>query len=110
MANFDIPDNPEFSSELRKFETTDPAHADLFNEVTEKLFTNELALKKMCEKPPLNYTTNEDIDNIVCGNYNEESDTSTDTGSGGTVIIPDGDIDPVTEEEMSDLVGGFFDS
>ena len=45
MANFNIPDNPEYTDQIRKFETTDPAHADLFNSVAGKLVENDAFLK-----------------------------------------------------------------
>ncbi|EET60436.1 hypothetical protein BRYFOR_07632 [Marvinbryantia formatexigens DSM 14469] len=44
MANFEIPAHLEFVEELRKFETTDPAHADLFNAVVQVLLNNEVYL------------------------------------------------------------------
>lgn len=40
MANYVIPDNPIYSSEIRKFEPTDPAHADLFNVVFQAIINN----------------------------------------------------------------------
>lgn len=46
MSNFPIPDNPEFTSELRKLETTDPVHADTFNNDLKVLIENDAALKK----------------------------------------------------------------
>ena len=36
---------PEFSESLDIFETTDPAHADLFNQVNKKVFENTLHLR-----------------------------------------------------------------
>lgn len=50
MANFNIPENPEYTSEVRKFETTDPAHADLFNAVTQVLLNNDTFLKQVTEQ------------------------------------------------------------
>ena len=41
MADFDIQDPNVFSEKLRKFETTDKAHADLFNAVVEVLINND---------------------------------------------------------------------
>lgn len=38
-------DNPKFSSTLKELETTDPAHADLFNQINKDLFNNTLFLK-----------------------------------------------------------------
>lgn len=49
MANFDIPENPEYSEEVRKFEEEDPGHADLFNTVVETLLNNEAFLKKLAD-------------------------------------------------------------
>ena len=49
MANFEIPLNPEFSLQVRKFETTDPAHAKLFNAVTQSLLTNDAFLRNIVE-------------------------------------------------------------
>ena len=50
MANFEIPENPEYIEEIRKFETTDPAHAELFNNVIKSLINNETFLKKVAEQ------------------------------------------------------------
>ena len=46
MANFQIPGEPGYTEEIRKFETTDPAHADLFNEAFQKLVENDAYLKR----------------------------------------------------------------
>ncbi len=61
MANFEIPENPIYSSELRKFETTDQAHASLFNQVTERLLHNEVFLKKVVD------TLLEDMEDVIDG-------------------------------------------
>lgn len=45
MANFEIPSNPEYTEQIRKFETKDPAHADLFNAVIGALLSNDVFLK-----------------------------------------------------------------
>lgn len=45
MANFEVPENPEYSEVVRKFEEDDLAHADLFNDVTQKLVDNDNFLK-----------------------------------------------------------------
>lgn len=37
--------SPEFTESIGEFETTDPAHADLFNGVTTAIFQNTLVLK-----------------------------------------------------------------
>ena len=45
MANFNIPENPEYIDLIRMFETGDPGHADLFNAVIERLIHNDAFLK-----------------------------------------------------------------
>lgn len=44
MANFDTSD-AAYNAELRKFETTDPVHADTFNQVAEQLIKNDVAIR-----------------------------------------------------------------
>lgn len=51
MSNISIPENPEFSLELRQLLETDPAHADLFNELSQRLLENDAAL--LGEKEPI---------------------------------------------------------
>lgn len=50
MENFEIPMNPEFSLQVRKFKTTDPAHADLFNEVVQALLNNDCFLRELASQ------------------------------------------------------------
>lgn len=50
MANFEIPENPEYIKEIRKFEPKDPAHAELFNAVTQALVNNDEFLRKVIEQ------------------------------------------------------------
>ncbi len=45
MSDFLIPDNPEYSVEMRKLEVTDPAHANLFNAMFAKLLENDAYFK-----------------------------------------------------------------
>ena len=47
MANFEVPENPEFTEDIRKLETTDPRHANIFNAVFEPIINNVLHVKKM---------------------------------------------------------------
>ena len=49
MALFDKPETPVFDEELRQLETSDKAHATLFNTLFSKLFVNTLFLKKKTE-------------------------------------------------------------
>lgn len=50
MADFEIPEEPEYNRNIRRFETTDPAHADLFNAVVQTLIGNDEFLKKVTEQ------------------------------------------------------------
>ena len=50
VENFKISDNPEYTEEIRKFEETDPAHADLFNTVVQALVNNDAFIKKVSEE------------------------------------------------------------
>lgn len=50
MGKFEVPENPEYTEDIRKFETTDPGHADLLNAVVQALVNNEAFLKKMAEQ------------------------------------------------------------
>ena len=45
MSYFDV-DDATFNQQLRMFETTDPVHADTFNDVAEQLIKNDVALHK----------------------------------------------------------------
>ncbi len=47
--NFNIPENPTYTEEIRKFETTDEGHADLLNAVIEPLINNDAFIKKVAE-------------------------------------------------------------
>ena len=49
MADFEVKKKPEFSSTARKLETTDRAHADLFNDLYQKMFDNDNYLKQNVE-------------------------------------------------------------
>lgn len=61
MANFEIKDPPEYTEEIRKFETTDKAHADLFNAVVSALVNNDSFLKKIVD----DYETRHKVDNVI---------------------------------------------
>jgi len=50
LANHKIKDPKEFSTELRKLEISDPAHADTFNPLYEKLINNDVYLKQEVDK------------------------------------------------------------
>lgn len=49
MANFSISKTLSFTDQVRQFETTDPAHADLFNAVVQTLLENDVFLKKVTD-------------------------------------------------------------
>ena len=46
MAEIEIPENPDFDESVRKFEPTEPAHADLFNRVILALLESLAYLRK----------------------------------------------------------------
>lgn len=50
MANFEIPDTPEYSGAMRKLESTDKATAELFNGMFEQLLENGAYLQKESKK------------------------------------------------------------
>ena len=50
MENFNIPEQPEFTEELRRLQTTDEAHADVFNALFEKLIQNDVFLNNIVDK------------------------------------------------------------
>ena len=49
MGNFLVKEPPEFSQELKTLESTDRAHADVFNALFGQLINNDAFLKKMIE-------------------------------------------------------------
>lgn len=50
MANYTIPENPEYITEIRKLENTDPANAEtVFNPLVETLIQNTHAVKLQAE-------------------------------------------------------------
>lgn len=50
MANFPIPDKPEYKRELRMFEPTDRAHSSTFNTPLGQLLENDIYLNEQVEK------------------------------------------------------------
>ena len=49
MENINITDNAEFSEEIRKLKTTDPAHADTLNALFERLLNNDIFLNRLAD-------------------------------------------------------------
>lgn len=54
MANFVIPDFPEFNTEMEMFKTTDRAHADLFNKVFAQLLENDACIAEQTKAVAIN--------------------------------------------------------
>ena len=50
MAAFEVPENPEYMGNIRKFEVNDPGHADVFNAAFQGLVNNDAYLKLKTEK------------------------------------------------------------
>lgn len=70
MANFEIPENPEYIKEVRKFETEDLVHADLFNVVTQALLNNHeflrIAVEALDEAMGKKLNKNGDLKDNTC--------------------------------------------
>ncbi len=49
MANHVLKNPPEFNTEMRKMETTDPGHANVFNPLLEQLLNNDAFLKAIAD-------------------------------------------------------------
>lgn len=86
MANFEIKNPPEFSDELRKFEVTDKAHADLFNAIVEVLINNDAFLEAVAEDYNKIHKENKDIhitsEERDSWNKKAETDIATDKNPG----------------------------
>ncbi len=67
MANFEI--SNEYTEQIRKFETKDPAHADLFNAVIGTLLNNDVFLKAAIDAAYRQGTgyTDQQIANLIDG-------------------------------------------
>ncbi|PIC80554.1 hypothetical protein CSV75_01820 [Sporosarcina sp. P18a] len=50
MANQEIHEPTNYSQEIRKLQTTDPSHADVFNPLFERLINNDVFLKSLTER------------------------------------------------------------
>ena len=57
-------DSPEFSKTIDIYETTDPAHADLLNQVAKEIFENTLVLNNAIAHDALKGSLQEQIDDI----------------------------------------------
>lgn len=93
MANFDIPESPEYIEDVRKFETSDPAHATLLNEVIGILINNEAFLKNWTERHS-NVDNTSDIDKPVSEPQQMKLDELYEQLTG------------YTDKEIADLIGG----
>lgn len=109
MANFPIPEKPEFNHELRMFETTDPAHADLFNTVVGRIFNNLVYLYKNSGATAEDY---ENLKNVVEDHINSVTlisyaeidalgnmEPGPDPGPGGSCSC-----ESITDEEIQQII------
>lgn len=85
MANFEIPLTPEFSSQVRKFETTDPAHAALFNSVIEILINNDVFLRAVAEQLVQNLQQHISDSQTTLNTYYQQSTGYTDQKIAGLI-------------------------
>jgi len=81
MANFVIKEPREYKENVRKFETTDKGHADIFNAVIEILINNDAFLRE-------SFVVSETMptDQPVGGVWYDTSDGLSDIGESSVVI------------------------
>lgn len=95
MANFAIPDIPEFSTEMEMLEARDPAHAELFNDVFSQLLENDAYIADYTKVPTLvssdgiEYMLKKDAEGVYLEKYKYSvfSDRSVSL-TGGQSVIP----------------------
>ena len=92
MAYHDIT-NPVFNDQLRKYEITDPVHADVYNAVEHQLINNDVALKGKIEEVG-EFATPPEVKVVI-------DDTIPDIPSGGG-DIPEEDF--ATDEEVQEVI------
>ena len=73
MPDFNIKNNPVFKNTMRKLETSDRAHANVFNALFETLLDNDNSLKKTLEK------SGEDVDEKIDSKGGDISKTKVGT-------------------------------
>lgn len=73
MPDFNIKNNPVFKNTMRKLETSDRAHANVFNALFETLLDNDNSLKKTLEK------SGEDLDEKIDSKGGDISKTKVGT-------------------------------
>ena len=82
MADFNIKDNPLFKRTMRKLETTDRAHASVFNALFEVLLDNDNHLKKAADK------SGEELENKIDAKGGDVSNTVVSSLTDSTVSFP----------------------
>lgn len=95
MANFPIPEEPQYSNEIRMLETTDRAHADIFNAVFQALINNMEYLRTHSVEDSQEF---QDLVNKI-NEYIENTETITRLeidALGGLPPIEGGDVPTVT--------------
>ena len=100
MSYFDISD-AQFNPELRRLETTDPNHADVFNALYGQLIKNDVALKSVTDQALLaEFATNAEVKEVI------------DSMGGGT---PEGgdeggisEDEFATDEEVQELIDNIW--
>ena len=95
MAYHDISD-PVFNDKLRKYEVTDPVHADVYNAVDKQLINNDVALKQKIEEVG-EFATPAEVKEVI--------DAMGGGGGGGGDISED---DFATPEEIQDLIDNIW--
>lgn len=115
MANFPIPENPVFSDKVRMFETTDPGHADVFNNIVGRIFDNMIYLYKNSGATAEGY---ENLKNIIENHINSVTlisyaeidalgnmEPGPDPGPGGSCSC-----ESITDEEIQQIIESIVSS
>ena len=110
MANFPIPEEPQYSNEIRMLETTDRAHADIFNAVFQALINNMEYLRTHSVEDSQEF---QDLVNKI-NEYIENTETITRLeidALGGLPPIEGGDVpmvtcdcEAITSEEIQQVI------
>lgn len=89
MADFEVPENPEYTEAIRKFEITDPAHAELFNAVVQTLINNDTFLKKVAEQHLGNKENPHNVTKfqVGLGNVNNTADIEKNVNSAKNLSV-----------------------
>lgn len=114
MANFEIPNEPVYADDIRMFETTDPAHADLFNRVIGQLLENEAYLKEIADSHIENVNNPHNVtkSQVGLGNVDNTSDSNKPVSTLQQAALDTYYQQTVsyTDKQIADLINGAPDT